>query len=188
MVKRSIEHSPHFVERPIKFGEPLPRRKSGSSSRRKPLSQDSNPSIWENVDTMSANTSTIDQGEKKKAREWETYILDKGGGTQETIQGRAYTIGRDHAPIDVWTSPPETWGAQRIGSIQNCRIITLKKEKPKQTNDSSDPQIGGWTQAVVIEGTSARPNMLIPRTFSDGVGSRMYVSIEWSQIVRRKKR
>jgi len=186
MVKRSIEYSPHFVERPLKFGEPLPKRKSGPSRKRKPLSEEHNPSIWENVDTMN-NSVPPEQDSKRKTREWETYVLDKGAGTQETIQGRAYTIGKDHAPIDIWTSPPDTWGAQRIAAIRNCRIITLKREKPKRADDSSEPQIGGWVQAVVIEGTSAKPNMLIPRTFSDGIGSRMYISVEWSQIISRRR-
>lgn len=181
MVKRTLEHSPHFVERPKPpaiFGNQesiaahiKPKRSRGNvpvSGSRRALAQDS---------VLSGGVVT-----ESGKRGWETFILDKGAGTQETVEGRSYTIGRDHVSIDVWTSPPGTWDAKRIATVNNCRIITVKKENTKKEDDSSNPQFGGWTQAIVVEGTSAKPAVLVPRMFNDGTGSRMYVSVEWSQI------
>lgn len=186
--RRTVEYSPHYSpkpDRPLKFGEPLPKPRRGrQASSRKPLSgggfvpQDLGLIPAEGSGEIANETSARERG-------WETYILDRGTGTQETIEGRSYAIGKDHPLVDVWTSPPETWGAKRIESVRNCRIIVLRRKPSEKNDESNDPLIKSWPQAIIIDGVSKpRSNVIIPMEFSDGLGSRMIVSVAWRQIRR----
>jgi hypothetical protein len=193
MVKRTLEHiSPHDLPKdtpPAIFGHPKsieaytrPKRRIGNNqteARRKLLQQNVS------LNTQSIPPEVVVENKGRTGRPLETFVLDRGTGTEEKIVGKSYTIGADHPLIDLWTSPPGTWGAKRIASINNCRIITLKEEKPK-SDDKTDVSPQGWTKLVVEEGTSSKPNVLKPREFSNGYGTQIIVSAEWFQIRRPK--
>lgn len=185
MSRRKIEYQPHYRPEPEprpEFGQPLPPKRS----RRRSLSTVKKEVVSQNLGLLPVGESEIIVGEtSRRKRDWETYVLDRGTGTQETIKGRSYSIGVNHAPIDIWTSPPETWGAKRIESVKNVRIIALRREKPQKKDEASDVLVNGWTQAYIVNGASKpRSNVIVPMQFSDGLGSREIVSVQWSQVRR----
>ena len=187
--RRTVEYSPHYSpepERPLKFGEPLPKSRRGrQASLRKPLSG-GGLVVFQDLGLVPAEGSEgiVSEASVKK-RGWETYILDRGTGTQESIQARSYSIGKDHALVDIWTSPPETWGARLITSLRDIRIVVLKRDESKANDDSSDILVNGWTQAMIVNGASKpKSNVIRPMEFENGLGFSEFVSVAWRQIRR----
>ena len=191
MTRKTIEYSPHHVEPPappVEFGNPDAIKAYGRRrGRSHAVVPPGNRRVFSDA-SLAVITPLLkdDVVDKKGKREWENYVLQKGTGVEQAVQGRSYTIGRDHPLIDIWTSPPDTWGAQRVAAVNNCRIIVLKKEKPTD-KDSSDISPAGWTQAVVIEGVSSRLGSLRPIEFRNGLGTQIFVSAQWSQIRARRR-
>jgi hypothetical protein len=80
-------------------------------------------------------------------RKWDTLILNQGTRDEIKMQGRYYTIASDRLKkLDIWTSPPETRDAKRLGSIKGYRVFVLR-----DSENSEDPLRKGWAEVVVLE-------------------------------------
>lgn len=175
---RLPESSPHYVPPPPpEFGNPLDIKKYGK--RRRKLAPTGKPTLLGKPET---DAITIQGAAGEKApRSWETIALDLGTNTERPVEGRFYTIGKKHSLVDVWTSPPGTWGAKRIAGVKNCMIFAVKEDRKSTDDDSKEPS--GWTKALVFNGVS-RSESSIPREFDHENGISTFVSMQWEQIRR----
>ena len=180
MTKRRIEYQP--PERPFRFGEPPPKRRQ---SGRKPLSGRPTPALSYELGLVPDNSAEMTTETPVKRRDWETYILDRGTGTQEKIEGRSYTIGEDHLPVDVYVFPPDKPEGLRVGTVKMARIIALKPPRePNKKDDSLDKLNKRWIDIVVLRGVSKRQTEE-PVLFNNGLGESMFVQAQWRDIRRK---
>lgn len=191
MSGRKIEHQPHYnpkPDKPLVFGEPLLKTKGvRRTSSRKPLSNKLIPAPTYELGLVPVQDfEEVPIKPSAEGRGWETYVLDKGMGTQETIEGRSYTIGKDHPPVDVYIFPPDKPEGIRVGTVRMARIIALKPhEEPRKKDDSLGQLSKRWTGAVVLKGVSKRP-VEEPMLFNNGYGQSMTVQAQWRDIRRNR--
>ncbi len=187
--RRTVEYSPHYSpepERPLVFGEPIPKkpRRSRGISPRRPLLKKPTPAPSYELGLVpivvpQEVTPLVERG-------WEIYVIDKGTGTQEIIKGRSYTIGVKHRPVDVYSFPPDKPEGVRVGTVRMARIIALKSpEKPKKRADYGEQPNKAWTDIVVLKGVSKRP-VEEPMLFDNGYGQSMIVQAQWKDIRRNR--
>lgn len=188
MVKRAIEYrSPHYrknPEPPPEFGKP---RFKPKPVRRSPLSHRPAPAPSRELGLVPALPPQPPEGSVfvPLGRGWETYVIDRGTGTQEEILGRSYTIGKDHSPVDVYSFPPDKPEGVWVGTVRMARIVALKPPKESKKNDDSDKLSKRWTDAVVLKGVSKRPVEEL-MLFDNGYGQSMIIQARWGDIRRTR--
>ncbi len=128
-----------------------------------------------------AQTEPSDAGvQEGTRREIEHYTLYKGTPREEIVWGKSYTIGMRHPLIEVWNSPPDTWGARRLDSINGCRVLIIEQGK-YPPGEEPETYVRGWERALVFRGVHKITDRSTPIRFDASSGDAR-VSVEWKQI------